>query len=468
MDDVTTREPAAGAPSLRPPNRRRLPRQAVVVGLLGVLMFLVGGFGGSYQGRLGEVQKNDNSAYLPATAESTRVSDEQQRFNPVQTIPGFLVYERPGGLTAADKAKIAADLAAVRRTAGVAVEQVSDAAFSADGTTANVSVPLIGRNGSTAVGGPALLQIEQSVIATAKEGAPAGLVVHSAGPGGLLVAFIDAFSGIDSALLLAAGVVVVLILLIVYRSPVLWFFPLFSAVLALGAAALVVYQLAKHGVLTLTGQSQGILSVLVLGAGTDYALLLISRYREELHNYDSRVDAMMRAWRGAAPAIAASAATVIVGLMCLTFGELNSDRSLGPVCADLPAGLPRPLRPVGLLAAGAARRPCCRHRHARRLGLVRRLAGQPCAGRLDRGHRRAARLRGRPADVEAGRNLAHRQLHQLPRRRGGPADLRRALRAGQRSTRRRRHRGRRRRRGDLGRVGGAWRRAHTRSGLCRS
>ena len=330
MDDVPTKEIT---PSPAPRTRRRLPHAAVVVGLLGVLVFLVGGFGGSYQGRLGEVQKNDNAAYLPATAESTRVSDEQPRFSPVQTIPGFLVYQRAGGLTAADKAKIAADLASVRRTSGVAAQQVPEASFSKDGTTASVSVPLIGKDGAQAVDGQTLVTVEKGVVAAAKKDAPAGLVVHSAGPGGLLVAFIDSFSGIDGALLLAAGVVVIVILLIVYRSPVLWFFPLFSAVLALGAAALVVYQLAKHGALTLTGQSQGILSVLVLGAGTDYALLLISRYREELHNYDSRVDAMMRAWRGAAPAIAASAATVIVGLMCLTFGELNSDRSLGPVCA---------------------------------------------------------------------------------------------------------------------------------------
>ncbi len=171
------------------------------------------------------------------------------------------------------------------------------------------------------------------MLETVRAGAPPGLVIHSAGVGGLLVAFIDAFSGIDGALLGVAALVVVVILLIVYRSPVLWFFPLFSAVLALGAAALVIYQLAKHQVLTLNGQSQGILSVLVLGAGTDYALLIISRYREELHNYDSRVAAMIRAWRGAAPAIGASAATVILGLLCLTFGELNSDRSLGPVCA---------------------------------------------------------------------------------------------------------------------------------------
>lgn len=333
MDDVTTQEATSDAPAPTTRTRRRLPRQAVVIGILGVLMFLVGGFGGSYQGRLGEVQKNDNAAYLPATAESTRVSIEQEKFSPVQTIPGFLVYQRAGGLTSEDKAKIAADLAAVRSTAGVAHEQVADASFSKDGTTASVSVPLIGKDGAKAVDGNTLVTIEKGIVEAAQKDAPAGLVIHSAGPGGLLVAFIDSFSGIDGTLLLAAGVVVIVILLIVYRSPVLWFFPLFSAVLALGAAALVVYQLAKHGALTLTGQSQGILSVLVLGAGTDYALLLISRYREELHNYESRVDAMMRAWRGAAPAIAASAATVIIGLMCLTFGELNSDRSLGPVCA---------------------------------------------------------------------------------------------------------------------------------------
>mgnify|MGYP003693687877 CR=1 FL=1 len=132
---------------------------------------------------------------------------------------------------------------------------------------------------------------------------------------------------------MAAGLVVILILLVVYRSPVLWFFPIVSAILALGSASLIIYQLAKHDVLTLNGQSQGILFVLVLGAGTDYALLLTSRYREELHNYEHRLEAMMHAWRGAAPAIAASGVTVILGLLCLSFGELNSDRSLGPVCA---------------------------------------------------------------------------------------------------------------------------------------
>ncbi|MDT4945087.1 MAG: putative drug exporter of the superfamily [Pseudonocardiales bacterium] len=321
-------EPApAAASNVRP----RRPRGAFVIAALAVLWFLIGASGGSYQAKLTDVQKNDNAAWLPKSAQSTKVADQSERFNPVQTIPGFIVYERPSGLTDADKAKITADAATFRGIEGVAADEVGAPVFK--GTVASISVPLVGKDHGKAVQGPDLVATEKAIIKAANAGAPAGLAVNSAGPGGLLVAFIDAFSGIDGALLLAAVAVVIVILLIVYRSPVLWIFPLFSSFIALGAAALVIYQLAKHGVLTLNGQSQGILYVLVLGAGTDYALLLISRYREELHNYDSSVDAMIRAWRGAAPPIIASAATVIIGLLCLTLGELNSDRSLGPVCA---------------------------------------------------------------------------------------------------------------------------------------
>ncbi|MEP7179267.1 MAG: MMPL family transporter, partial [Pseudonocardiales bacterium] len=284
-------------------------------------------------GKLAQVQKNDQAAYLPNSAESTKVNTEQEKFSSIQTIPGFIVYERTSGLTEADKAKITADVQSIRGIKGVAPDQVTAAQFAADGKVANIAVPLIGKNGDVSVDGADLSKIENKVIDAAHKNAPDGLTIHSAGPGGLLVAFVDSFNGIDGTLLLAAGLVVILILLVVYRSPVLWFFPLFSATLALGAAALIIYQLATHDVLTLNGQSQGILSVLVIGAGTDYALLLVSRYREELHTYDSRITAMTKAWRGAAPAIAASATTVIIGLLCLTLGELNSDRSLGPVCA---------------------------------------------------------------------------------------------------------------------------------------
>ncbi|PZS35388.1 MAG: hypothetical protein DLM58_03900 [Pseudonocardiales bacterium] len=315
------------------PRKPRRSRGLYIIAALAAFWFLFGGAGGSYQGKLAEVQKNDQAAYLPNSAESTKVNTESEKFQPVQTIPGFIVYERKSGLTDADKTKINADAQAMRAITGVAQDQVRPPQFAGDGKAANIGAPLVGKNGNVSVDGNDLSKVEKKVIDTARTGAPSGLSIHSAGPGGLLVAFVDSFNGIDGALLLAAGLVVILILLVVYRSPVLWFFPLFSATLALGAAALIIYQLAKHDVLTLNGQSQGILSVLVIGAGTDYALLLVSRYREELHTYDSRITAMTRAWRGAAPAIAASATTVIIGLLCLTLGELNSDRSLGPVCA---------------------------------------------------------------------------------------------------------------------------------------
>jgi RND superfamily putative drug exporter len=317
-----------------PPRRsRRRPWFVYVFALLAVVWFLLGAVGGSFQGKLAGVQKNDNASYLPNSAESTKVDEASQRFRSVQTVPGFMVYQRESGLTAADRSKINADVAAFGRVGGVAADQVGRPAFAADGTTASISVPLVGKNGDEDVDGEHLSAVETDVIDAARAGAPAGLVIHSAGAGGLLVAFVDAFSGIDGALLLAAGIVVIAILLVVYRSPVLWVFPLFSSVLALSTSALVIYPLAKNDILTLNGQSQGILSVIVIGAGTDYALLLISRYREELHRHSSRLTAMVTAWKGAAPAIAASAITVILGLLCLALGELNSNRSLGPVAA---------------------------------------------------------------------------------------------------------------------------------------
>ncbi|MEO9139173.1 MAG: MMPL family transporter [Jatrophihabitans sp.] len=296
-------------------------------------MFLVGVAGGGFQGKLSEVQKNDNSSFLPDSADSTRVAMEAEKFNTVQSIPGFVVYQSKSRITSEQKAQIAKSIPQFRAVPGVAGDEVGTVQLSKSGTVASVSVPLVGKKDGKSAQGDKLVTTENSVLKIARADAPQGLEVHSAGAGGLLVAFIGAFQGLDGTLLLAAGLVVIVILLFVYRSPVLWFFPLFNAGLALGAAALVIYPLAKSGAITLNGQSQGILSVLVIGAGTDYALLLISRYREELHTYESRVDAMIAAWKGAAPPIIASAITVMLGLICLSFAELNSTAGLGPVCS---------------------------------------------------------------------------------------------------------------------------------------
>ncbi|NUU21111.1 MAG: MMPL family transporter, partial [Streptomycetaceae bacterium] len=138
---------------------------------------------------------------------------------------------------------------------------------------------------------------------------------------------------IDSTLLTATVAVVVVLLLLTYRSPVLWLLPLLAAGVSLAVSQAVIYLLAAHAGLTVNAQSAGILIVLVLGAGTDYALLLTARYREELRRHEDRHEAMGLALHRAGPAILASSATVVVSMLCLTVAEMNSTRGLGPVCA---------------------------------------------------------------------------------------------------------------------------------------
>ncbi len=315
--------------------KREFPTSRAVVAVLVVaVVALLGGLvGGGFEGKLGDVQKNDNASYLPGSAESTKVSKESAKFLKLETIPGFVIYHRDGGLTDSDRGVVASAFTAIKGLPGVDAQAMTAPEYSSDKTAASIYAPLVAKENGKEIKGPTLSSNEKRIVDTAKKQLPAGLQSLPAGPGGLLAAFIDAFAGLDGALLGAVFLVVILILLVVYRSPVLWVFPLVSAFMALGLSSGVIYLLAKNNVLTLTGQSQGILSVLVLGAGTDYALLLISRYREELHEYPSRFDAMIKAWRESAPAIFASGATVMIGLLCLSFSELNSNKSLGPVAA---------------------------------------------------------------------------------------------------------------------------------------
>ncbi len=290
-----------------------------------VVWLVAGGVAGPYAGRLSEVSTNDNAAFLPADAEATRAQQLAAEFNERETVPALVIYERATGITEADRQAVAADLAefaAIDSVAGPLPPPIA----SSDGQALQVIVPIAEAEGE-------VITETVSSLRAALAGSPEGLEAHVAGPAGLLADLIDVFSSIDGPLLLVTLGVVLIILLVVYRSPVLWIVPMLSAVLSYGVAAFVVYQLASHEVVTLNGQAQGILTVLVFGAGTDYALLLIARYREELRHHESTVQAMIAAWRGAAPAIAASAATVILSLLCLLLSGLNSNRALGPVSA---------------------------------------------------------------------------------------------------------------------------------------
>src|SRR3954466_14197511 len=291
-----------------------------------VIFWLVLIFGmGSLAGKLQDAQKNDTKSWLPGNSESTQALDQQEAFKSSNTYEAVIVYSRDSGLTQADRAKITSD-APKFKTVGDLDGTIAGPVFAKDGKAAQVIVPLnLGHNGWNKADDVALN------IRAITAGDP-GLVTHVTGPVGFAADSADAFKGLDSSLLFAALAVVIIILLITYRSPILWLLP----VVATGGALLVaqgfIYLLTKGG-LTVNGQSAGILTVLVFGAGTDYALLLIARYREELRTHHDRHEAMALALHRAGPAIIASAATVAVGMSCLTLAEVNSTSGLGPVAA---------------------------------------------------------------------------------------------------------------------------------------
>ncbi len=291
-----------------------------------VMAVLMLGVFGSMASKLTGVQENDIAAWLPGDAESTQVIEESREFTDPDAIPAIVLYERDSGITEADTAKAAADAKAFADIELVSGEVVGPIP-SEDGKALQSIVTLsVGSDG---------WEILPDIIDDLRETASGtdGLDVQVGGPAAFGADQAEAFAGIDGILLLAAVSVVVVMLLLTYRSPILWLIPLLCGVTSLGIAQGVVYLLAKEAGLTVNGQSAGILTVLVFGAGTDYALLLIARYREELRRVEDRHVAMAHALHRAGPAIIASGATVIIGLLCLVFAQMNSTSSLGPVTA---------------------------------------------------------------------------------------------------------------------------------------
>ncbi|SEL51378.1 MMPL family transporter [Streptacidiphilus jiangxiensis] len=278
-------------------------------------------------GKLTGAEDNQASSWLPGSAESTQVLRLQEQFGTADTATAVVLYTRPSGITPTDHAKAVADAAAFTHAPHV-VAPIRGPVASADGRALQTVVPISIGNGGWTNLTPAV----NSLRTTATTGDP-GLAVHVTGPAGVGADEAKAFSGIDSTLLYATVTVVIVLLLLTYRSPVLWLLPLLSAGCALFAAEAVIYLLAAHAGLTVNAQSAGILIVLVIGAGTDYALLITARYREELRRHEDRHEAMAYALRRAAPAILASAGTVGMGMLCLLVAEMNSTASLGPVCA---------------------------------------------------------------------------------------------------------------------------------------
>ncbi|MFF3849136.1 MMPL family transporter [Streptomyces sp. NPDC002328] len=293
--------------------------------LLVVVWIGVGGVLGPYAGRLGEVATNDQAAFLPRSAESTEVIAAQRAFRQDETLPAIVVWTGDGGAEVGDR----------RADADRALASLADA----PGVTGRASPALLSEDGKAIQGVVPLRPDLGDGIAAALDGIRAaaervpGTTVHLAGPAATQADLSDAFAGIDGLLLAVALVTVLVILLLVYRSLLLPLVIILGAVFSLGLACAVVYALADHDVVRVDGQVQGILSILVIGAATDYALLLTARFREELTARADRFEAARAALRRSWGAIVASAATVALGLLALLISDLTNNRALGPVGA---------------------------------------------------------------------------------------------------------------------------------------
>ncbi|MFE3519156.1 MMPL family transporter [Streptomyces sp. NPDC059166] len=303
-------------------------RRLIVLPVFLVLAWLVvGGAFGPYAGKLGEVATNDQAAFLPQSAESTKVVEAQKDFSRQETVPAIVVWTSDGNgekLRPEQQRAATAALASAQDGPGV-TGKVSPALPSEDGEALEGVVQLRPDLGDE-------LPDSLAHIREAAEKVP-GTTVQLAGPAASQADLSDAFAGIDGLLLGVALVTVLVILLLVYRSVLLPLIIIIGAVFALGVSCAVVYVLADHDIVRVDGQVQGILSILVIGAATDYALLLTARFREELARQPDRWTAMRAALRESAGPIVASAATVALGLLALLLSDLTNNRALGPVGA---------------------------------------------------------------------------------------------------------------------------------------
>lgn len=298
----------------------------VLPALVSLVWLASSGVGGPFFGLLGEVQTTAPTDFLPVGAESTRAFELQRAFGEEGGPPAIVVVTADGGLDEALRAALGQRLAAIGALDGVG--GVSPAFPSEElGETGD---PLALQAFVAIDGVPADVVVG---LREALRDLPGGATAYVTGPAGFLADLVASFGEIDGILLVVTVVAVLVILLVVYRSPVLPLLVLLSAIGALSTAVVAVYAMARFDLITLDGQAQGILFILVIGAATDYALLMVARFREALTQERSVVSAIRRAWRGAFEPILASGGTVIGGVLILLLSDLNSNRALGPVAA---------------------------------------------------------------------------------------------------------------------------------------
>ncbi|WP_367402881.1 MMPL family transporter [Kocuria marina] len=315
-DDAKSVGPEAGGK--RPGWVRWLIPVVLVLAWLGVM-----GVGGPTFGKLSDVVSNSQADFLPVDSQATQVQDRLGEFQDSDGVPAIVVMESEDEITPRQLRAIGTNAQALGEIKDVL--EVSPPIPSEDGK----AVEIIALVSSEADTGTVVEHLRERLA----EDTPEGLSVAVTGPAGLVADLSAAFAGIDGLLLIVALVAVLVILVIVYRSPLLPFLVLLTSVAALCGAIITVYFLARQGWIDLSGQTQGIMSIVVIGAATDYGLLYTARFREALHHTPSRWTATRMAWKGTVPAVLASGITVIAGLLCLLFSALTSNRGVGPATA---------------------------------------------------------------------------------------------------------------------------------------
>ncbi|MDX6590346.1 MAG: putative drug exporter of the superfamily, partial [Solirubrobacterales bacterium] len=338
----------------------------IVFALWFVAIFVAAG-PANLPGKFEDAESNEATSYLPGSAESTAALHATEQLQKGEIAPAVIIFRRASGLTPADFETIEKDIGrmAGKRFEGVIADgetaagggKPQSSSSAAAGLPPGCGAPTTEVRGQPTdyapFVGPVCSQDGKAAIVSAYINAEGegerivdpvkywrdqidsgqnGLEVKITGGAGFSADAIEVFEGINGTLLLAAVSLVIFLLIVIYRSPMFFFIPLIAVIFAEILSRSIGYGVSELGV-TINGQSSSIMSVLVLGAGTDYALLLVARYREELRRHEDRHEAMALALHRAGPAIIASAATVAVSMLCLLFAELYSTSGLGPVAA---------------------------------------------------------------------------------------------------------------------------------------
>ncbi|WP_209326303.1 MMPL family transporter [Brevibacterium renqingii] len=329
-DDDRTAERSAGGPGTPVRGRRSL---IALFAILLVAWVGIAGVGGPYFGKISDVATNDRSTFLPESAESTRAQEMIDRFSEDDYVPAIVVLEDSDGVTDDDSSTLK-DLATTLDDDGVLAADASPAIPSEDGEALELILPVSSE--TTAEDVESIRTAIADAFPNSSDGGTdsgTAVSVHVTGPAGFAADLTEAFAGIDGILLLVALIAVFVILVIVYRSPLLPVIVLFTSVAALAASIFVVWHLADAEILLVNGQVQGILFILVVGATTDYSLLVVARFRDALLTERDRVRAGLSALKGVLEPILASGGTVIASLLVLLLTDLASTRALGPVAA---------------------------------------------------------------------------------------------------------------------------------------